>query len=133
MVIPSVTSLKLVSGLDYGRHNLTLISAPLPEQRRTDARIRTLSLPAEMQWRIGKWFFIQGGPAVDVQLENIGWADHQDGIGFSAGIGGNYTSGNWLVFLMPSVKQYALIPFRKEPYHQRLMTAGVAMGIGYKL
>lgn len=130
---PLSSQVKLVSGLDYGRHNLVLISAPLPEQHTTNARIRTLSLPAEIQWHIGNWFFIRGGPAVDVQLENDGWADHQDGIGFSAGVGGRYPFGNWSVFLMPSVKQYGLIPFRKEPYHQRLMTMGVMVGVGYRL
>jgi len=58
--------------------------------------------------------------------------DSQDGIGFSAGIGGRYALGNWSFSLIPSVKQYALIPFSGEKYHQRLMTAGAVFTVGYR-
>jgi len=124
--------LMLVSGLDYARHNLTMVGAPMPEQVRMDGRITTLSLPFGVEWSIGQWFFIHGGPSIDIQPEKWEQVDSQDGIGFSAGIGGRYALSNWSFSLIPSVKQYALMPFGKERYHQRLMTAGAVLAIGYR-
>ncbi len=124
--------LTLVSGLDYARHNLTMVSAPMPEQHRTDGRITTLSLPLVVEWNVGRWFFIQGGPSIDIQPEKWESVDSQGGIGFSVGVGGRYALGNWSLSLTPTVKQYALIPFNKEKYHQRLMTAGAVVTVGYR-
>ena len=124
--------LTLVSGLDYARHNLTMVSAPIPKQRSTDSRITTLSLPLGIEWNIGPWFFLHGGPSIDIQPEKWESVDNQDGIGLSAGIGGRYALGNWTLSILPSVKQYALIPFSNGKYRQRLMTAGAALSVGYE-
>lgn len=124
--------LTLVSGLDYARHSLTMVSGPMPEQRVTDGRITTLSFPFGVEWNLGRWFFIHGGPSIDVQPEKWESVDSQSGVGFSVGIGGRYVLSNWSLSLIPSVKQYALIPFSNEKYHQRLMTAGAALAVGYQ-
>lgn len=124
--------LMLVSGLEYGRHRLTVISASAPERTRTDGKITTLSLPLGVEWYIGRWFFIHGGPSIDIQPEKWERMDSQGGIGFSAGIGGHYTTEKWSFSLAPAVKQYALIPFGQEKYHQRLMTTGATVTVGYR-
>ncbi|HLS96762.1 hypothetical protein BC792_10197 [Sphingobacterium allocomposti] len=124
--------LTLVSGIDYARHNLTVVSAPMPEQRSTDGHITTLSFPLGIKWNIGRWFFIQGGPSLDVQPTKWEAVDNQNGIGLYAAIGGRYALGKWSLSLTPSVKQYALISFGDGSYPQRLLTAGALLAVGYE-
>lgn len=57
--------LKLITGLDYSQHRFTLVSDPFPEQYRRDKKISLLSVLLHIQWYIGNWFFVHGGPDID--------------------------------------------------------------------
>lgn len=112
--------LKLISGLDYSNHRLTLVSAPIPEQVIRDVRIETLSVPLHVQWHIGGWFFLHGGPDVDIQVNGETGIDDQSGVGFTVGVGAQHTFGPWVLSVTPAVKNHTLIAFNRERYHQRV-------------
>ena len=124
--------LKLISGLDYSNHRLTLISAPMPEQVRRDERIETLSVPLHVQWHLGDWFFLHGGPDIDIQVNGETGIDDQSGVGFKLGVGAQHTFGPWILSVAPAIKNYALIAFNRERYHQRLFTGGASVGFAYR-
>lgn len=52
-------------------------------------------MPLHIQWYIGDWFFVHGGPDIDFQLTEQADMDSQSGVGFSLGIGGRYRFGPW--------------------------------------
>ncbi len=124
--------LKLISGLDYGNHRLTLHSAPLPEEHERDVQIATLSVPLHVQWNIGRWFFIHGGPDIDLQVKEENGMGVQSGIGFTGGIGAQHAFGPWTLSIAPTVKNYALIAFDGERYQRRLITGGASIGLAYR-
>lgn len=124
--------LQLISGLDYSDHRFTLIGAPMPEQDRRDARIAVLSVPLHVQWNIGNWFFIRGGPDIDVQLKDETGMDNQSGVGLTIAVGARHAFGPWVLSVAPEVKNYALLAFNGEGYRQRLIVSGASVGFAYR-
>ncbi|MEC3878782.1 outer membrane beta-barrel protein [Parapedobacter sp. 10938] len=124
--------LQLISGLDYSDHHLTLVGAPMPEQVRQDIRISILSVPLHVQWNIGEWFFIHGGPDIDFQVNGDANMDNQSGVGFTIAVGARHAFGPWGLSVAPQVKNYALLAFKGDRYQQRLITGGASVGISYR-
>ena len=81
---------------------------------------------------MAKFLFVNGGLLLDFEVENE-VIDPQSGFGLGIGIGGEYifTSG-FNIFVNPYLNQHALFPFQKEQHHQRLLDAGVRLGVGYR-
>ncbi len=124
--------LQLISGFDYSDHHLTLVGAPMPEQVRRDAHIAILSVPLHVQWNVGKWFFVHGGPDIDIQVNGDTGMDNQSGVGFTIAVGARHAFGPWVLSVAPAVKNYALLAFKDERYQRRLIIGGAAIGCGYR-
>jgi hypothetical protein len=127
------TSFSLATGINF--LNATVSTTPSPgSQPSAEAyseTLRMLSIPLLLHVRVGKFFFINGGPMLDLQLTDS-THDLQSGFGFALGVGASYAFDQFTVFVNPNLKSHALIPFEEERYHQRLAEAGLQLGVGYK-
>ncbi|MDG1195260.1 MAG: hypothetical protein P8N27_07080 [Polaribacter sp.] len=92
--------------------------------------LKLVSIPIYVNYSLGKYFYINGGPIFDFQNGEESF-DSQSGIGYGIGIGGKYNFDNFLIYINPNFKRHSFIPFEKENYHQKLTQIGIQMGIGY--
>ena len=93
--------------------------------------LKMISIPMFINYSIGKYFFLNGGPVLDVQ-NSTELFDSQSGFGYGIGFGGKYSFEKFLIYLNPNFKRHSVVPFEKENYHQKLTEFGIQLGIGYK-
>lgn len=93
--------------------------------------LKMISIPMFINYSIGKYFFLNGGPVLDVQ-KSTELFDSQSGFGYGIGFGGKYSFEKFLIYLNPNFKRHSVVPFEKENYHQKLTEFGIQLGIGYK-
>ena len=93
--------------------------------------LKMISIPMFINYSIGKYFFLNGGPVLDVQ-NSTELFDSQSGFGYGIGFGGKYSFEKFLIYLNPNFKRHSVVPFEKENYHQKLTEFAIQLGIGYK-
>src|SRR5690606_3209587 len=93
--------------------------------------LKMISIPMFINYSIGKYFFLNGGPVLDVQ-NSTELFDSQSGFGYGLGFGGKYSFEKFLIYLNPNFKRHSVVPFEKENYHQKLTEFAIQLGIGYK-
>ncbi len=98
----------------------------------TTLPLELVSLRAGLKYSFLRFLFVNGGLLLDFDVEND-IIDPQTGLGFGLGIGAEYIFSSGLnIFVNPFLNQHAIIPFRKEDSHQRLLDGGVKLGVGYR-
>lgn len=122
--------LALESGVGFWTGDVTITSAPMPEQTTRRERLQITSIPVLLNYRFLDYFFINGGPVLNFQNSDNSF-DSQSGVGISAGIGVNHYIRNFQMFVNPNFRHYALIPFEKETNHSKLSGLGIQFGMGY--
>lgn len=94
--------------------------------------VELVSLRAGLRYSFLRFLYLNGGLLLDFEAENE-VIDSQSGIGLGIGIGGEYMfPSGFTIFANPYLNQHALLPFQKEPSHQRLLDAGIRLGVGYR-
>tara|TARA_B100000787_G_C16047354_1_gene229651 strand:- start:59 stop:643 length:585 start_codon:yes stop_codon:yes gene_type:complete len=93
--------------------------------------LKMVSIPMYINYSIGKYFFLNGGPILDFQ-NSTELFDSQSGFGYGIGFGGKYSFDKFLIYLNPNFKRHSVVPFEKENYHQKLTEFGIQLGIGYE-
>jgi hypothetical protein len=93
--------------------------------------LKLISIPIYANYSFGKYFFLNGGPILDLQNSTESF-DSQSGIGYGIGLGGKYDFDKFLIYLNPNFKRHSVIPFEKENHHQKLTEFGIQLGVGYK-
>ncbi len=124
--------LSLETGVAFFKTDVKITPAFAGEPR--DARkedLNLVSIPVYLNYSLGKYFFINGGPFVDFQSGDKSF-DKQSGIGYSIGFGVKYNYKRFVFYAAPFFKRHAWIPFKEERYHQKLTESGVQIGIGYQ-
>ena len=124
------TGLGLESGVGFWTGDIEISSAPMPEQTTQRERLQITSIPVLLNYRLGEYFFVNGGPVLDFQNSDNTF-DSQSGVGFSAGIGVNHYLQNFQLFVNPNFRQYAILPFEKENGHSKLSGLAIQFGMGY--
>lgn len=129
----TITNLSLASGIHYLQAEVAVRPAPSPQSffEITTEQLHMISVPLLLHFRLGRYFFVNGGPMLDIQLTD-NTHDLQSGIALSLGIGAHYAIDHFTLFLNPHVKSHALLPFEGSRYHQRLMLIGLQAGVGYQ-
>jgi len=94
-------------------------------------RLEIISVPFNLNYTFGNYFFVNGGPLIDFQTSKKP-SDSQSGIGYDFGVGLKYEINRLVFFVNPNYKRHAVIAFKKEKYHQKLTEVGVQFGLGYK-
>ncbi|WP_081209803.1 outer membrane beta-barrel protein [Salegentibacter sediminis] len=123
--------LGLEGGVGFWTGDIEITSAPMPEQTSRRERLQITSIPVLLNYRFLEFFFLNGGPVLDFQNSDNSF-DSQSGIGISAGIGLNHYIRNFVMFVNPNFRYYALIPFEKENHHSKLSGFAIQFGMGYR-
>jgi len=125
-------NLSLETGLNYWRGDVTITSAPMPEQTTRSEELQTTSIPIFANYTFLDYFFVNGGPVMDFQGSESESIDPQAGIGVGFGLGAQYAYNNFNFYINPNFRRYAVIPFEEKNFHQKLTSFGLQLGIGYK-
>ena len=102
-----------------------------------DTSFSTLSMieiPLAFRAEFTDILFFTGGILLDFDLNSSAPISKQNGVGLIAGLGLNYDFKMGLsLFANPFVKLHSLIPFGTWENHQRVLDAGVRVGVMYRL
>ena len=128
--------LDLETGIEYSKHNISVHPnlPPAVDAFPYPANLSLINIPVTLRLGFLKYFFINGGLLLDIDISNSSPVDNQAGIGGSAGLGINYDfKFGASIFINPYLKAHALIPLSPASYPQRLMESGFRFGVMYKL
>lgn len=129
-------NLKLVSGLQFQQNWMHgQNSSSGPETLIWESRVDNLNIPILANISFSKYFFLEGGPVLNFQINKEGpyEIDSQNGIGFSFGLGAQYNIGTLNVFIKSQNQIQTIIPFGAGNYHDRLISNAISLGAFYKL
>ncbi|MEN8194409.1 MAG: hypothetical protein ABFS12_16430, partial [Bacteroidota bacterium] len=128
--------LEIESGIEYSKHHITVEPNLPPDMDNSPykADFSILNIPISVRANFLKYFFVNGGLMLDLELGNSNPADNQTGIGALLGVAAKYDFNfGASVFINPYLKAHSLLPFSGEKYHQRLMEDGIRIGITFNL
>jgi len=127
--------LDLEAGVGYSKYNVNVTPSLYPggDVSTQKGNVSLLSVPVTIRANFLKYLFINAGIVVDFENKSS-ILDDQLGIGVMTGIGFKYNlNPSFSVFVNPYLQQHAIITFNPENYQQRLLDAGVKLGIGFGL
>ncbi len=124
----------ITSGLVYSQHLITITPEYFPDIEivtRTE-KINLLSVPFEIRLDFLKYFFINAGPSLDIDIssEDTG-LDSQSGLGLGMSFGGKISYKKITFKVNPYLKVYSLLPFKHENHQQHLSESGIGLSVGY--
>lgn len=134
-LLPLTKSLEIETGLSYSKYKYEFSNASLgpdtPEPYKVTNTV--IDIPVSARWTIFKYFFLNGGLLLGIDVEKKNHLDDQTGIGALMGVGAKYELKNTPVglFVNPYYKIHSLIPFSTEKYHLRTDESGFRFGIVY--
>ncbi|SMG20537.1 Outer membrane protein beta-barrel domain-containing protein [Marivirga sericea] len=129
-------NITLLSGLQLQQLSMEAQNGSSTAELQTwDFNVDNLNIPLYANLSFFKYFFIEGGPILNFQINEPDpyGIDNQNGIGISAGIGAQYDIGKLNFFLKSQAQMQALVPFNSEKYHERLITNSLSLGVYYQL
>jgi len=133
---PLNSFMEIETGIEYSNHDILIIPNLPPDMDNTPRaeEISLLTIPMTVRANFLKYFFFNGGLLLGIDNGDSNPIDSQSGLGGLLGVGSNYEFDFGVsLFINPYIKSNALLPFSPENYHQRLMQAGVRLGIAYNL
>ena len=112
-------------------HADVAISFNDPDTEDKQETIDLISIPITANLELKNNFFFSSGISIDIQNEDQSY-DRQSGIGLSIGVGKRIYMNDFYFNINPLISIHSLLPFHKESQHQRLLKAGLLLGIGYQ-
>jgi hypothetical protein len=127
--------LDVETGIEYSSHSVNTTIDILPGNkvylRTPNTKLNMLDVPVTLRANFLKYFFINGGALLDIDISNNSYLDNQTGIGGIAGIGVNYNFDFGLsLFFNPYIKAHSWIDFVKG---QKVLEKGFRLGVAYDL
>ncbi|MDD2548708.1 MAG: hypothetical protein PHD00_01290 [Bacteroidales bacterium] len=124
------------SGIEYSNHTISVepMSQPGMEYSSYYRDIALINIPITARINFLKYFFINGGVMLDLEMGTSSPIDSQTGVGALVGIGAKYTLNNGLgAFVNGYYKYHSLIPLsaNSDDYRWRLIEGGLRMGVTY--
>lgn len=127
--------LEIETGFEYSRH-LVVINPPfypnitiMPRK----ASFSIINIPATLRINFLKYFFINSGLLLDIDVSSNSPIDSQSGIGAIMGIGLKYDWDNGVsAFVNPYSKIHSLLPLMQWGHHQRVWENGFRFGVTFK-
>jgi hypothetical protein len=124
------------SGLEFAQHKIEITAGPSGETQinsRTE-KFSLVNVPLTLRLNFLRYFFVNAGFNLTIDGNPSSPIDSQSGIGFNSGLGIKYDFDfGGSVFINPYYKNYSIVPFSHEDYHQKVLETGVRFGIMYKL
>jgi len=135
-LMPINKSFCLETGVEYSLIKLNSFTDTNTEFA-NDTIASTLSMieiPLAFRANFADILFFTSGVLFDFDMNSYAPISKQSGVGLMAGLGLNYDFKMGLsLYANPFVKLHSLIPFGNWENHQRLIDAGVRVGIMYRL
>jgi hypothetical protein len=129
-------NLSLLSGLQRQQLSMEAQNGSSTGELQTwDFQVENLNIPFYANLSFFKYFFVEGGPMLNFQVnqQDPFGIDDQSGIGAALAIGAQYDIGKLNVFIKSQTLMQAIIPFSKENYHDRLTANSLTIGVFYQL
>jgi len=118
-------------GLEYSHYNIEFYAFPDGITRSSSKDLNILSFPININYHLGKYFFIHAGTFFDYQLNDTSmYYRSQTGFGATVGVGLQYFYQKWQIFVKPNYKRHAIITLEDNGYN-RISELGVQFGVGY--
>lgn len=133
---PVYKHLSMETGIEYENQTITSTSnlAPNVPQVVRQHQLSLISVPVLARLTFLKYFFLQGGPFLDMDLSGSNSLDSQTGLGINLGLGLNYDfKCGWSVFVNPYLKFHSIVPFNTNNYVDHLHEAAFRFGVAYQL
>lgn len=130
--------LKFETGLVYHYNKLTQKSVFSPDvpQVTTQYDVHLIYLPAFLRIKLSKYFFVNGGGMVDIDISNsMGLSNsralnNQSGLGVGLGIGGEVAVlHKFYLQVNPYLNLHGVLPVQRENYPGRILDAGIKVGV----
>ncbi|MDR1170114.1 MAG: hypothetical protein LBK97_04685 [Prevotellaceae bacterium] len=127
--------LEIETGLEYVKHNVNIIPNVMPGtnifMRTQQTGLPLLDIPVTVRANFLKYFFINAGILLDIDISNSIYLENQTGFGGIAGFGANYDFKSGLsIFLNPYIKAHSWIYVGER---QKILEKGFRLGITYDL
>jgi hypothetical protein len=99
--------------------------------RTQKTEVNLLNVPATLKVKFLKYFFVNAGVLIDIDVSNSIYFENQTGFGGIAGFGANYDFNSGLsVFLNPYIKAHSWIDVSRR---QKILEKGFRLGVTYDL
>jgi hypothetical protein len=128
--------LEIETGLEYSKHNIDVIPNVMPGVppsfvRTPKTDITLFNIPVTLRAKFLKYFFVNAGLLVDMDVSKDIYLENQTGFGGIVGFGANYDFDCGLsVFLNPYIKAHSWIDVGAK---QKILEKGFRLGITYDL
>jgi hypothetical protein len=124
------------TGIEYAHHSIIVYPNPPSETGSASytGSIDIISIPANIRLNLFKYFFINGGILLDIDVSKSSPIDNQTGIGvnYGAGLKCDFKFG-LTVYTNAFARTHSWISFIHAENSQKLVDAGVKFGITYQL
>ncbi|WP_430933767.1 hypothetical protein [Saccharicrinis sp. 156] len=123
--------LDLETGIDYSEHKISVSNAPMPGKVYNSRREMSLiHVPVALRAIFLKYFYVNGGMLLGMDISDNSPIDSQGGIGALFGLGAKYDFNNGLgVFVNPYTKFHALLGFGLDNNRKRINESGFRFGV----
>lgn len=124
------------TGLEYTHHKVQINSNvdPVMGAVSREEQLNLVVIPIGVRLNFLKYFFLDGGALLDLDLTSSGSIDSQSGVGINFGVGCLVPVIPRLSFVLKAnTRAHALVPFSSEKYHERLLENGIHFGLSYEL
>ncbi len=128
--------LEIETGLEYSKHNFYINPnvSPYIDVVPKHESFEIINVPVNVKANFLKFFYINAGAIVDIDVSQNSSIDRQTGLGTVMGVGIKYDFDfGGSVFINPYTKVHTLIPFTAEDYQQRVWEKGFRIGVTYDL
>lgn len=128
--------LEAETGLEYSKHTFSVFANVPPniDMMPESTNVSLLVVPVTVRANFLKYFFVNGGALLDMDISGNNSVDSQTGIGTVFGLGIKYDfKFGGSVFINPYAKAHSLLSFSGEDYPQRIYENGVRFGVTYQL
>jgi hypothetical protein len=127
--------LDVETGVEYSSHSVNTTMNILPNNevymRTPETKLNLFNVPATLRANFLKYFFVNGGVIIDIDVSNSIYFENQTGIGGIAGVGANYNFNSGLsLFFNPYIKAHSWIDVGTR---QKILEKGFRIGITYDL
>jgi hypothetical protein len=121
-------------GIEFSNYSVTVLTAPTGQlQESHDEKISLISVPLELRLNFLKYFFVNGGFMIDIDVSKSGSISNQSGFGAIGGLGINYNFKSGIgLYLNPYYKIHSWVSFASSHNAQRLSESAVKFGLTYR-
>ncbi len=125
--------LQIESGIEYSNQNLDFVIGNPPPDRTLPTKFSMLDIPIALRMNFAKFFFINMGTLMTIDIADSYYSDPQSGLGVVLGFGINFMTQSGInLFVNPYTEAHSLIAFNKQQFHHHLLESGIRFGVGYR-